>query len=123
MKIAISILIMGAGILASCASPPIPPSKSILAAEVAISNAEKIPVQPYGNTELMLARQKLDSARKAIVDDDMVLAERLALESLLSADLAVAKASLGQANLVSQDMKTQNKAIQQEMLRNRKVSP
>jgi hypothetical protein len=123
MKIAISILIMGAGILASCASPPAPPSKAILAAEVAIFNAEKIPVQPFGNSELILARQKLDSARKAVVDEEMVLAEQLALESLLSSELAVAKTSLGQANQVSQDMKLQNKAIQQEMLRNRKVSP
>lgn len=123
MKIANSILLMGAGILASCASPAVPPSKAILAAEVAISNAEKIPVQTFGNTELMLARQRLESARKAVVDEDMILAEQLALESLLSSELAVAKTSLGKADLVSQDMKTQNKAIQQEMLRNRKVSP
>lgn len=122
MKIAISILLMGAGTLAACASPQ-PPSRAILAAEVAVSNAEKMPVSSHGNPELLVARQRLEAARTAARQDEMMLAELLAIESLLSSDLAVAKTSLGKATDVSQDMQNQSKAMQQEMLRNKKVTP
>lgn len=123
MKIAISSLIMGAGILAACATTPSPPGRSFVAAQVAVANAEKLPVFTYGNQELTVARQKLEASRLAALDGKSELAEMLAVESQVSADLAVAKTSLGKVNATSEDMQNQNKALQQEMRRNLKATP
>lgn len=123
MKIAISSLLMGAGILAACASTPTPPSRSYVAAQVAVANAEKMPVYTHGNQELSVARQRLEASRLAALDGNSALAEMLAIESILSSDLAIAKTALGKTSAMNQEIQNQNKAMQQEMLRNKKVSP
>ncbi|MCR2746731.1 hypothetical protein [Limnobacter parvus] len=123
MKIAISSLLMGAGILAACATAPTPVGRSYVAAQVAVANAEKMPVYTHGNQELTVARQRLEASRLASLDGKSELAEMLAIESILSSDLAIAKTALGKTSAVNSEMQNQNKAMQQEMLRNRKVSP
>jgi hypothetical protein len=123
MKIAISSLLMGAGILAACATAPTPVGRSYVAAQVAVANAEKMPVYTHGNQELTVARQRLEASRLASLDGEAELAEMLAIESILSSDLAIAKTALGKTSAMNQEMQEQNKAMQQEMLRNKKVSP
>lgn len=123
MKIAISSLLMGAGILAACATAPTPVGRSYVAAQVAVANAEKMPVYTHGNQELTVARQRLEASRLASLDGDAEFAEMLAIESILSSDLAMAKTALGKTSAMNQEMQEQNKAMQQEMLRNKKVSP
>lgn len=123
MKIAISILFMGAGILAACATAPTPPGRFYVAAQVAVANAEKMPVFTYGNEELSVARQRLEASRIASNEGEADLAEMLAIESIVSSDLAMAKTSLGKTSTMNQEMNNQSKAMQQEMLRNKKVSP
>ncbi len=123
MKIAISSLLMGAGILAACSTTPTPPGRSYVAAQVAVANAEKMPVFTHGNQELTVARQRLEASRLASLDGKAELAEMLAIESIVSSDLAIAKTTLGKATATNQEMQNQNKAMQQEMLRNRKATP
>lgn len=123
MKIAISSLLMGAGILAACATNPSPPGSSYVVAQVAIANAEKMPVYPFGSQELTVARQRLEASRLASLDGKPELAEMLAIEAQVSADLAVAKTSLGKTSAVNQQMQDQSNAIRQEMQRNKKVTP
>ena len=123
MKIAISSLLMGAGILAACAAAPTPPGRSYVAAQVAVANAEKMPVFTHGNQELTVARQRLEASRLASLEGEADLAEMLAIESIASSDLAMAKTSLGKTSAINQDMQNQSKAMQQEMLRNKKVLP
>lgn len=123
MKIAFSSLIIGAGVLAACATAPTPPSRSYVAAQVAVANAEKMPAHMHANQELTVARQRLEASRLASLDGKSALAEMLAIESILSSDLAMAKTALGKTSAMNSEMQNQNKAMQQEMLRNRKVSP
>ena len=123
MKIAISSLLMGTGILAACATAPAPPSRSYVAAQVAVANAEKMPVHTHGSQELTVACQRLEASRIALQEGEADLAEMLAIESIVSSDLAVAKTTLGKAAETTQQMQNQSNAMQQEMLRNKKVSP
>lgn len=123
MKIAISSLLMGAGILAACSTTPSPPGSSYVAAQVAVANAEKTPVYTFGSQELTVARQRLEASRLASLDGEAELAEMLAIEAQVSADLAVAKTTLGKTSAMNQQMQDQSNAIRQEMQRNKKVTP
>lgn len=123
MKIAISSLLMGAGILAACSTTPTPPGSSYVAAQVAVANAEKMPVYTFGSQELTVARQRLEASRLASLDGEAELAEMLAIEAQVSADLAVAKTTLGKTSAMNQQMQDQSNAIRQEMQRNKKVTP
>ena len=123
MKIAISSLLMGAGILAACSTTPSPPGSSYVAAQVAVANAEKMPVHTFGSQELTVARQRLEASRLASLDNEPELAEMLAIEAQVSADLAVAKTTLGRTSTMNQQMQKQSDVIRQEMQRNKKVTP
>ena len=123
MKIAIANLALLTGVLAACATAPTPHSRSYVEGQVALSNAEKMPVNTYGNQELTVARQRLEASRKASQDGQADLAEMLAIESIGSSDLAVAKTKAGVTAATNQQLQIQSNAMQQEMLRNKKVSP
>jgi hypothetical protein len=123
MKIAIANLVLLTGVLAACATAPTPHSRSYVEGQVALSNAEKMPVNTYGNQELTVARQRLEASRKASQDGQADLAEMLAIESIVSSDLAVAKTKAGVTAATNQQLQIQSNAMQQEMLRNKKVSP
>ena len=123
MKIAIANLALLTGVLAACATAPTPHSRSYVEGQVALSNAEKMPVNTYGNQELTVARQRLEASRKASQDGQADLAEMLAIESIVSSDLAVAKTKVGVTAATNQQLQNQSNAMQQEMLRNKKVSP
>ena len=59
----------------------------------------------------------------AFQDGEAELAEMLAIEAQVSADLAVAKTTLGKTSAMNQQMQDQSNAIRQEMQRNKKVTP
>ena len=123
MKIAIANLALLTGVLAACATAPTPHSRSYVEGQVALSNAEKMPVNTYGNQELTVARQRLEASRKASQDGQADLAEMLAIESIVSSDLAIAKTKVGVTAATNRQLQNQSNAMQQEMLRNKKVSP
>lgn len=109
-----------AGVLmlaAACASMPPAPDASLNAAKMAISNAERADASHYAGAELGEARQKLALADKAVVQEDMTLAERLAEESRVEAELAFARTQAAKATAVNKEMERGADALVEEMER------
>lgn len=104
--------------LGACASAPRPPAQHMQAAELAITNAEQARVADYASLELNQAREKLLAARNAVQQEDMVLAQRLADEARVKAELASAKAQMIEAKLVNDEMQESINTLKQEMTRN-----
>ncbi|WP_372626893.1 DUF4398 domain-containing protein [Arsukibacterium sp.] len=105
-------------LLAGCAAAPLPPAVALQNAERAISVAEQAQVTRYTSTELNIARTELAAAHRAIVEEEMLLAERLAVQAQLSAELAMVSAELLKARAVNKDMQQSINALQQEAQRN-----
>ncbi len=104
--------------LAACASMPEAPLQELQAAELAITSAEQAGVADYSAPQLNQAREKLASARTAVQQEDMVLAARLADESKVEADLALASAEMQKAKAVNDDMQDSIDTLKQELQRN-----
>jgi hypothetical protein len=64
------------------------------------------------------ARQKLTAARKAVTEENMVAAARLAQQAKLDADLASAKAGAARALAVNEETRESIDVLKQEMQRN-----
>ncbi|ARU27042.1 DUF4398 domain-containing protein [Cellvibrio sp. PSBB006] len=111
-------LVGGLLMVAACSTTPKPPSQALQMAELAIANAEQARVADYSSLELSEAREKLAAARMAVQNEDMVLAQRLAVESALDAELATAKAATARAQIVNDDMQESTQTLKQEMNRN-----
>lgn len=109
---------MGLLMLAACATVPLPPTEALQAAEMAISNAEKARVADYASPELGQARDSLAAAHSAVEQQNMVLAARLAEQSQVNAQLAVAKAESAKAKVVNDEMSKSIDTLKQEMQRN-----
>jgi hypothetical protein len=104
--------------LTACASMPEPPLQQLQAAELAITSAEQAGVADYSAPQLNQAREKLASARTAVVQEEMVLAARLADESKVEADLASANAEMLKAKAVNAEMQDSIDTLKQELQRN-----
>jgi hypothetical protein len=104
-------------ILVGCASTPPAPTASLLAAQQAISNAERMEAGRYAAGELSAARTKLASADTAVTEKRMVLAEQFANESRAEAELASAKTSASKASAVNDEMKRGTGTLVEEMKR------
>lgn len=104
-------------LLAACASMP-PPTAELQAAETAITNAEQARVADYASPELTAAREKLAAARSAVEQENMTLAQRLAEQSRLDAELAAAKAAAAKSIAVNDEMRKSTESLRQEMQRN-----
>jgi predicted S18 family serine protease len=103
--------------LAACASTPPAPTHALQAAETAITNAEQARVADYASIELNEARENLAAARKAVQDEDMARAERLAEQARVNAELASANARLTRARAINEEMQTSIDVLKQEMQR------
>jgi hypothetical protein len=103
-------------LLSACATTPAPQA-ALQAAELAITSAEQARVADYAAPELGEARSKLNAARTAVQEKDMVLAERLAEQSRLGAELAIARAEVAKTKTVNDEMQKSTDVIQQEMQR------
>lgn len=80
--------------LGACASLP-PPVGSMSQAESLLQAAERADAQTYAPLELGFARDKLDKARLAMLEEDYEMAAALAEESQVNSELARVKAELG----------------------------
>lgn len=105
-------------ILGGCASADKTPSAELRAAEQAISNAEQAQVTRYSSIELNNARTEISAARVAVLEKNLPEARRQALQALLSAELAMAKAELMKASAINKDMQRSIDVLQQEAQRN-----
>lgn len=108
----------GAYALAACAAQPLPPTAALLAADQAIATADKARVADSSSPELSAAREKIAAARSAVQAEEMVAAQRLAEQSRLSAELALARIEANKAATVNTEMMKSNDSLNQEMQRN-----
>jgi len=110
--------LMGALMLiAACASTPPAPDSALDAAKVAISNAERADANRYAGAELGEARQKLALAESAVREESMILAEQLAQQSRVQAELASARTAAAKAAEVNKEMERGADALTEEMER------
>jgi biopolymer transport protein ExbB/TolQ len=109
--------LIGALMLGGCASLP-PPTASLQAARLAISDADRAEAGRYASAELGEARTKLASADSAVAEQKMTMAERLANESRTEAELASAKTANVKAEAVNDEMKRSTNTLVEEMQRN-----
>jgi hypothetical protein len=110
--------VAGALALTGCASTPEPPERALAAAEQAISTAEQARVADYASPELGEARRNLTAARDAVQDEEMVIAERYAIQARADAELAMAKANAAKAREVNEELQASIDALRQEAQRN-----
>jgi len=105
--------------LAACASTPSapPPTNHMDAARQAIAVAEQADAQHFSGAELDEARQYLTRAERAVTVEDMVLAERYALQSRVSAELASARTESAKAEEINREMRRSAEALRDEMRR------
>lgn len=104
--------------LGACASAPqLAPTSSLDAARTAISNAEKIDAGHYAGAELDAARQKLLLADRAVGENNMMIADRLAQEARVEAELAAARTESRKAEEVNRELIKAADALAEEMKR------
>lgn len=111
-------LFTGLLLLSACAAPPVVPNQALQAAESAINNAEQARVADYASPELGVAREKLAAANLAVQREQMLMAERLADQSRVEAELALAKSQATKAKVVNDEMLKSTNSLKQEMQRN-----
>jgi hypothetical protein len=104
-------------LIAACASAPPTPTASLGEANIAIQAAEKDDASHFAGAELDKARQKLILADKAVVAEDMILAERYAQEATVAAKLAAAKTEEIKAVAINAEMTRSAEALIEEMQR------
>lgn len=104
-------------LLAGCASAPMAPTASLNEATRAIQAAERDDASHYAAPELDEARQKLLKAEKAVVAQNMVLAERYADESTVTAKLAAARTEATKAAAINEELSRGAEALIEEMQR------
>lgn len=104
-------------LIAACASAPPTPTASLNEAKIAIQAAEKDDASHFAGAELDKARQKLILANKAVVAEDMIMAERYAQEAIVTAQLASAKTEVTKAVAINQEMSRGAEALIEEMQR------
>lgn len=104
-------------LFAGCVTAPMAPTASLNEAKLAIQAAEKNDASHYAGAELDEARQKLMQADKAVVNEDMVLAEQRAHESTVTAKLASAKTEATKAQAINDEMSRGADALNEEMQR------
>ncbi len=109
--------LLGSVLLAGCASTPPAPVTSLDAARTAIVSAERFEAGRFAASDLSAARQKLALADAAVRDENMELASRLAMESLVGAELAYAKTETAKAEAINREMRSGAEALRDEMRR------
>lgn len=104
--------------LAGCASQDIRPatSEAITIAETTIRQAEQTTGREYATAELMRARDKLEEARR-VAEDEPVLAERLAHEAAVDAELAASLAREGQSEEAVAQIREDLRVLREEAAR------
>lgn len=104
--------------IVACATVPQPPNQELAAAEMAINSADQARAVDHASAELHEARTKLAAARAAVQQEKMILAQQLAEQSRVDAELALAKAEATKAKAINDEMLKSTDVMKQEMQRN-----
>lgn len=119
-SIALIVIVAGPLLLSvGCVSQQPVAIESLLAAEQAIDSAERARVSEYAAAELMQARDILNRAKLAKTNKDLINADRLAQQSLVTAQLAFARAELVKAEQINTEIEYSIEQLKQEILHNR----
>lgn len=110
-------------LLSACASEPPAPTAAIGAATQAIAAADRTGAGANPSPELTEARSKLGAANTALAADYMILADRLARESRVDAELASARAEAASAQVVNDEIRNGTAALSTEMRRSSGETP
>jgi len=101
----------------ACASSPPVPEDALNSARSGIDRAELADARQYAPTELDEAQRQLALAEAALGTQNMEQAERSAVQSLASAELAYARTELAKAVAVNREMILGLEALIEEMER------
>ena len=112
-----AIALGGALLFTACASNPTDPTVAISSATQAIAAADRARIADTSAPELNEAREKLTAAQNAAREENMVVAERLAIESRVDAELATAKAQAAKEKAVNDEIKRSTETLAAEMRR------
>ncbi|MGH7961165.1 MAG: DUF4398 domain-containing protein [Candidatus Binatia bacterium] len=106
-------LVCGALGMSGCSSAR-PPTETIAKAELALREASETNASQEAPLELRLAREKLDKAKAAIVEDDYKEARFLAEQALADAQLAETKAESENARETARELRKTIEALRTE---------
>jgi predicted metal-dependent hydrolase len=91
--------------------------ESFARAEASIDEAEKVGAYEHGSADLNRAREKLNAARKASEKGDEDVAQRLAIEADLDADVAAATARNQEMQGAVTELQESVRTLQDELRR------
>jgi hypothetical protein len=103
-----------AAVAAGCASKPARPTEEMTRAQTLVDQAEQGGAQQYASAELTQARQKLQAADDASDKGKTDVAQRLASEATLDAQLAVAKTNAGKAQSAATEVNQSVETLRRE---------
>ena len=101
-------------LLAACASTP-PPTGLLEEAATAVERAEQAGAEEHAPIELRFAREKLSGARLATDDGDNEKAWMLSEQSIINAELAVAKTAAAIARAAARAQQQANDELRAEL--------
>jgi hypothetical protein len=101
--------------LAACSSTP-PPDAALANADLAMTQAEAAQASVHAPAELIRARQKLDQSKQAVAAEEYDLARRLAEESQIDSQLALAKSRAASAHTSTEQMSTTLDALREDTM-------
>lgn len=100
-----------------CASTGDRPDAELASARTSIAQAEQAGANEHGAEPLTSAREKLSAAQAAVARDEMVVAQRLAEEAALDAELAGAMARNRKAELAVEELNDTIEVLREEIAR------
>lgn len=111
-----SCIAVGAGLAVGCASSP-EPTEQLVAARQAVTAAEQAQAVEHAAEMMSESRTKLALAEKAVKDNEMERAARLADEARVDAELATAQSAATKAEAVNDEMRRSTATMIEEMQR------
>jgi hypothetical protein len=89
----------------------------LMRARTSVADAERSGAAEFANPELTVAREKIRAADRALEDDEIERARRLAAEAVLDADLAVAITRHRQTEQLAAEVRSGLQTLEQELQR------
>lgn len=110
-------LILATLTLVACASAPMAPTESLNGARDTIASAEQADARRYAGAELEEANRQLAAADKAVAEERMTDADRLAKQARVAAELAMARTEVAKAAAINRELERDAEALDEEMQR------
>ena len=107
---------LAAAVVAGCASVSAP-TEQVAVSKAALANAVRAGGPEFAPAEMRTAREKLDSADKAMTEKDYQRARWMAEQAQVDAQLAVAKASSAKAQRAALAVQEDGRVLREELNR------